>query len=55
MLRSQGGGESALDDMRDRPVRGTKDWTEVRVEIDVPATADRVEFGAVLSGTGTWA
>ncbi len=55
MLRSQGG-ESALDDMRDRPMRGTKAWTEARVEIDVPAAANRVEFGAQLTGTGTlWA
>ena len=52
MLRSQGG-EGALDDMRDRPLRGTKPWTEARVEIDVPAAANRVEFGALLSGTGT--
>jgi hypothetical protein len=56
MLRSQGGAENALDDMRDRPLRGTKGWTEARVEIDVPATANRVEFGAQLTGTGTlWA
>lgn len=56
MLRSQGGGDFALDDMRDRPLRGTRPWTEVRVEIDVPATASKVEFGALLSGTGTiWA
>jgi len=56
LLRSQGNGALALDDMRDRPLRGTKAWTEVRAEIDVPAAADRIEFGAVLSGTGTlWA
>jgi hypothetical protein len=56
MLRSQGGWEFALDDMRDRPLRGTKAWTETRVEIDVPTTASKVEFGALLSGTGTlWA
>jgi hypothetical protein len=56
MLRSQGGWDFALDDMRDRPLRGTKAWTEVRVEIDVPATASKVEFGAQLTGTGTlWA
>lgn len=53
MLRTQGGGEFAFDDMRDRPLRGTKAWTEVRAEIDVPATANRVEFGPLLSGTGT--
>ena len=49
MLRSQG----ALDDMRDRPLRGTKPWTRVSVEIDVPPTASVIEFGAMLSGTGT--
>ena len=52
MLRNQGG-PLALDDMRDRPLRGTKAWAEVRVEIDVPEAASRVEFGAQLSGTGT--
>lgn len=56
MLRSQGTGPMVLDDMRDRPLRGTKPWTEVSVEIDVPATATVVEFGATLSGSGTlWA
>ena len=49
MLRSGG----ALDDMRDRPLRGTKPWTEVSVEISVPATATVVDFGATLSGSGT--
>ena len=47
-LRSEG----ALDDMRDRPLRGTKPWTRVSVEIDVPSTAAVIEFGAMLSGTG---
>jgi len=53
MLRTQGGGDLAFDDMRDRPLRGTKPWTVVRAEIDVPTAANRVEFGALLSGTGT--
>jgi hypothetical protein len=56
LLRSQGNGAFALDDMRDRPLRGTKAWSKAGVEIDVPPTADIVEFGATLSGTGTlWA
>lgn len=56
MLRSEGGGPMILDDMRDRPLRGTKPWTEVSVEIDVPVTANVVEFAALLSGSGTlWA
>lgn len=49
VLRSQG----ALDDMRDRPLRGTKPWTRVSAEIDVPPMASVIEFGAMLSGTGT--
>ena len=53
MLRSEGGGGMVLDDMRDRPLRGTKPWTEVSVEIEVPATANTLEFAATLSGTGT--
>jgi hypothetical protein len=54
MLRSMAsGGVLALDDMRDRPLRGTKAWTKAQVEIDVPANVDRIEFGANLSGTGT--
>lgn len=52
MLRSQG----VLDDMRDRPLRGTKPWTKVSVEIDVPPGAGSLEFAPMLSGTGTlWA
>jgi hypothetical protein len=53
MLRSDGSGGGAFDDMRDRPLRGTKPWTEVSVEISVPETATVVEFGATLSGSGT--
>jgi hypothetical protein len=53
MLRSQGGSGMTLDDMRDRPLRGTKPWTEVSVEIDVPPSANVLEFAAMLSGTGT--
>ena len=56
MLRSQGGGAMVLDDMRDHPLRGTKPWTKVSVKIDVPAMATVLEFGAILSGSGTlWA
>jgi hypothetical protein len=56
MLRSQGAGILTLEDMRDRPLRGTKPWTEVSVEIDVPEAASIIEFGAELSGSGTmWA
>lgn len=56
MVRTEGTGVLTLDDMRDRPLRGTKSWTEASVEVDVPQAASVVEFAAALSGTGTlWA
>jgi hypothetical protein len=53
LLKSDGGGVRSFDDMRDRPLRGTKPWTEVNVEIDVPPTASVIDFGAGLTGSGT--
>jgi hypothetical protein len=53
MLRSEGGTGMVLDDMRERPLRGTRPWTEVSAEIDVPLSANTLEFAAMLSGTGT--
>jgi hypothetical protein len=53
ILRSDGVGGRTFDDMRDRPLSGTKPWTEVSVEIDVPPTASRIDFGAGLTGSGT--
>jgi hypothetical protein len=53
LLKSDGGGSRSFDDMRDRPLRGTKPWTEVNVEIDVPSAAAIIELGAGLTGSGT--
>jgi len=53
LLKSDGGGGRSFDDMRDRPLRGTKPWTEVNVEIDVLPVAAVIEFGAGLTGSGT--
>ena len=53
LLKSDGGGSRSFDDMRDRPLRGTKPWTEVNLEIDVPSAAAVIEFGAGLTGSGT--
>lgn len=43
----------AFDNMEDRAIRGTTDWTECVVVLDVGRRASSVAFGVLLSGTGT--
>ena len=43
----------AFDNMEDRALRGTTDWTECVVVLDVGARASNIAFGVLLSGTGT--
>lgn len=43
----------AADDMSDRPLRGTTDWHQVNVALDVPDSAIGITFGALMSGSGT--
>ena len=40
------------DNMHNRPITGTKDWTRCEIVLDVPAGATKIAFGALLSGTG---
>jgi RNA polymerase sigma factor (sigma-70 family) len=42
----------AFDNMADRPVRGTTDWEHHEVVLDVPAQAQAIAFGVLLSGEG---
>jgi hypothetical protein len=41
-----------LDNMRDRPLRGTTDWTAASIVLDVAEDARVLLFGALLSGAG---
>ena len=43
----------AFDNMEDRALKGTTDWTECVVVLDVGARASNIAFGVLLSGTGT--
>ena len=43
----------AFDNMADRPVRGTGDWQQYDVVLDVPPTAQTLAFGVLLEGAGT--
>ncbi|HKQ60053.1 MAG TPA: erythromycin esterase family protein [Candidatus Polarisedimenticolaceae bacterium] len=51
-LRAEGA-HPAIDTMQDRAPRGTTDWGEAAVEIEVPAGTERVVFGAQLTGDGS--
>jgi len=49
------GGTLAFDNMMNRPIRGTVDWTPVSIVLDVPNDADGVTFGLLLvSGGEAW-
>ena len=49
---SQTGKTLAFDNMGDRPIRGTTDWTRCVIVLDVPEEASAIAFGALLTGAG---
>jgi hypothetical protein len=52
-LRIDGpGGVIALDNMQERPLRGTTGWTEAEIVLDVPPEATELHFGVLLDGAG---
>lgn len=42
----------AFDNMMDRPVKGTTDWKDVKIVLDVPQEARAIAFGLMLIGSG---
>ena len=55
-IRVDGAGSGrplAFDNMQDRPIRGTADWTECVVVVDVHRQASNIAFGVLLEGTGS--
>lgn len=47
-----GDGTRALDNMSDRPLRGSAGWTEAACVLDVGEDAASVHFGVLLAGAG---
>ena len=48
--------ELAFDNMFSRAVKGTTDWTQYKVVLDVPDAAGAIYFGVAMDGTGQiWA
>jgi hypothetical protein len=42
----------AFDNMSERPVKGTSDWTKYEIVLDIPKEASNIAYGALLNGTG---
>ena len=42
----------AFDNMQNRPIKGTCDWAEYTVVLDVAETSSKIVFGFLLCGTG---
>lgn len=45
-------GIAGFDNMYDRPIKGTTDWTRYFVILDVPPKSIQIVFGALLTGEG---
>ena len=43
----------AFDNMQERPIKGSQDWTQHRLVLDVGNNATAIAFGILLSGKGT--
>ncbi len=41
-----------FDNMRDRPIRGTTDWKQYTIVLDVPPDSEKITFGLLLVGKG---
>lgn len=53
-MRVDGPGDKplAFDNMQDRAVKGTRDWTRYEIVLDVPEASQQIAFGILLSGAG---
>lgn len=41
-----------IDNMQNRPIKGTSDWARYEIVLDVPTTATAIAFGILLQGKG---
>lgn len=42
----------SFDNMEDRPIKGTNDWTKCEIILDVPNESGKLSYGVLLIGTG---
>jgi hypothetical protein len=50
---STNGYPTELDDMSNRPIKGTTDWQQFSVVLDVDKDSRRINYGVILAGAGT--
>lgn len=43
----------AFDNMQSREIKGTSDWKQYSLELDVPAGTTNINFGVLMPGSGT--
>ena len=43
----------SFDNMQDRPIKGTSNWARYSITLDVPKEATTINYGDLVSGTGT--
>ncbi len=41
-----------FDNMKKRPIKGSTNWTEYEITLDVPENSNSMNFGVLLHGTG---
>jgi hypothetical protein len=42
-----------FDNMWNRPIKGTNDWTKYEIVLDVPDGSVNIAYGVLINGTGT--
>jgi len=42
----------SFDNMQSRPIKGTRDWEEYQIVLDVPDQSKSITFGILLDGSG---
>jgi hypothetical protein len=42
-----------FDNMNNRPIKGTNDWTKYEIVLDVPDSSMDIAYGVLINGTGT--
>jgi hypothetical protein len=41
-----------FDNMQDRPIKGTTDWTRYEIVLDIPENSTTINYGVLLGGDG---
>ncbi|HVO73639.1 MAG TPA: hypothetical protein VMT35_06425 [Ignavibacteriaceae bacterium] len=51
-VQDRNGDDLCMDNMENRPVKGSSDWIKYSIVLDVPAYGEKISFGLLLKGKG---